>query len=76
MRTTTLGAGEMAQWLRALAALAEDLGSVPRAHIEAHNLPITPFPGDPKPLLITIGARHVYDMHTYMQAKHSFTSNK
>ena len=29
--------GEMAQQLRALAALAEDLGSVPSKHMVAHN---------------------------------------
>jgi hypothetical protein len=27
----------MAQWLRALAALPEDLGSVPRTHVADHN---------------------------------------
>ena len=32
-----LGAGEMAQRLRALAALVEDLGSVLNIHISAHN---------------------------------------
>jgi hypothetical protein len=32
-----LGAGEMAQWLRALAALSEDLDSIPSSHMAAHN---------------------------------------
>jgi hypothetical protein len=32
-----LGAGKMAQWLRALAVLAENLGSVSRAHMMAPN---------------------------------------
>jgi hypothetical protein len=31
------GAGEMAQWLRALVVLPEDPGSVPSTHCEAHN---------------------------------------
>jgi hypothetical protein len=31
------GAGEMAQWLRALAALPEVLSSIPRNHMVAHN---------------------------------------
>jgi hypothetical protein len=31
------GAGETAQWIRAL-ALAEDLGLIPSTHMEAHNL--------------------------------------
>jgi hypothetical protein len=30
-------AGEMAQRLRALAALPEDLGSIPNTHMAAHN---------------------------------------
>jgi len=29
--------GEMAQWLRALVALPEDLGWVPNTHMVAHN---------------------------------------
>ena len=33
------GVGEMAQWLRTLAALAEDLSSVPSTYMVAHNLP-------------------------------------
>jgi hypothetical protein len=31
------GAGEMAQWLRALASLPEDLGLIPSTHIRVHN---------------------------------------
>jgi hypothetical protein len=31
------GAGEMAQWLRALAALPEVLSSIPSNHMVAHN---------------------------------------
>jgi hypothetical protein len=31
------GVREMAQWLRALAALAKDLGLVPSTHRVAHN---------------------------------------
>jgi hypothetical protein len=32
-----LEAGEMAQWLRALAALPEDPGSIPSTHMTAHT---------------------------------------
>ena len=32
-----LGAGEMAQWLRALTILPENLGSIPSNHMVAHN---------------------------------------
>jgi hypothetical protein len=31
------GAGEMAQWLRALVALAEDSGAVPSSYLLAHK---------------------------------------
>ena len=34
---TKAGAGEMPQWLRALAAPSKDLGSIPSTHMEAHN---------------------------------------
>lgn len=32
-------AGEVAQWLEALAALSEDLGSIPSIYVAAHNCP-------------------------------------
>lgn len=32
-----LGAGERAQWLKTLSALLENLGSIPRTHLAAHN---------------------------------------
>jgi hypothetical protein len=33
----SLGAGMLAQWLRALADLPEDLSSIPSTQMEAHN---------------------------------------
>ena len=45
MLTPYLGAGEAAQWLRALAALLEDLGSTPQHPHGSSPLSITPFPG-------------------------------
>lgn len=39
IKTQILGAGEMAEWLLELGALAEDLGSIPSAHVKAHNHP-------------------------------------
>lgn len=33
----SLGAKEMSHWLRAVAALAKDRGSVPHTYIVAHN---------------------------------------
>ena len=35
--SNSLGAGEMAQWLRALTALPEVLSSIPSNHMVAHN---------------------------------------
>jgi hypothetical protein len=32
-----LGAGDMAQWLRALTALSEDISSIPGNHMVAHT---------------------------------------
>ena len=43
-------AGEMAQWLRALADIAEDQSSVSSAHIGKHLWPVTPVSGDLMPL--------------------------
>ena len=37
MKNLILGAGEMAQWLRALTALPEFLSSIPSNHMVAHN---------------------------------------
>jgi hypothetical protein len=37
----------MAQEFRALAALSEDPGSVPRIHMRANNSLLTPVPEDP-----------------------------
>lgn len=32
-----VAAEEMVQWLKALVVFAEDLGSIPRTHVAAHN---------------------------------------
>ena len=37
LKKMELEAGEMAQWLRVLAILPEDPGSVPSTHVVAHN---------------------------------------
>jgi hypothetical protein len=58
--------GEMALWLRALAALAEDLG--PGTHMSAPNHLIL-VPWFQYPLLDAEGTRHACGTHTYMQAK-------
>ena len=50
MQKIHLGAGEMAQQLRALAALPEDLSSISQHPHGSSQLSITPVPGDPAPL--------------------------
>jgi hypothetical protein len=37
IKKISFGAGEMAQWLRALTALPKVLSSIPSNHIVAHN---------------------------------------
>jgi hypothetical protein len=37
VKNVKFGAGEMAQWLRALTALPEVLSSIPSNHMVAHN---------------------------------------
>jgi hypothetical protein len=44
--------------LRALAVLAEDLGSVPSTHTGAHSLLLLQFQGIQHPLLDTVGTAH------------------
>jgi hypothetical protein len=39
----------MAQYLRAVATLPEDPGSIPSTHMEAHSCLLTLVPGDPTP---------------------------
>ena len=53
----------MAQWLRALVALAEALGSVPSTHIAAYN-GLTPLLED-----LMLWALRSCDAHTYMVGK-------
>lgn len=66
-------AGEMSQQLRELASLTEVPGSLPSTHMVAHNHPITPIAGDLIPFL---NSRHAHGTLTYMQATHSYRSNK
>jgi hypothetical protein len=52
-----LGAGEMAQRLRVQAVLPEDPGSIPSAHMAAHNC-------------LQLQYQGIRQTQTYMQAKH------
>jgi hypothetical protein len=68
-----LKAGEMVQWLRALAALPEVSGSYPRSqHPYAGSQPsVTPFPGDVMPFSdLWRHCMYVVHRHT-MQVKYS-----
>ena len=60
-------AGEVAQWLRALAALVEDLGSVPSTHTVCNPIWCI--------LLASMGIRHACSAHTYMQSTHTHKNN-
>lgn len=44
----------MAQWLRELVALPEDIDLTPSTHMAAHNMPVTPVSGDPPPSLVSL----------------------
>lgn len=59
----------MAQQLRALVDLAENLGLVLITHMVTWRLSVTPVPGDiSPPLLVYVGVSH-----TYMQTKYPYT---
>lgn len=47
LKIMACGAVDMAQWLRTLVTLTEDLDLIPRTHMAAHKLPVSPVPGDP-----------------------------
>ena len=70
-----MGAGEMAQQLNALGITAEVLGSI----IVTIWLTITYNSSSrgSDPILVTsLRIRHTFGVHTYRQAKHSYTYNK
>ena len=63
----------MAQQLRALAVLKENLGLVPNSHTVAHNQLSIQFQELYPPLLASEGNQATHDTQTCMQAKHSQT---
>jgi len=68
-----LGAGELAQWLRTLAALLEDLGWILSNYIHGSSqLAVGPIPGALKPSFGLCG-QQVSNRQTYVQARHSYT---
>jgi hypothetical protein len=58
----------MAQWLRALDVLAEDLGSAPSTYVAAYSLLLRECP-----LLTFLGNKHT---HACLQSQWSYTQNK
>ena len=66
----------MAQLLRALAALAEDRGSVSSAYMVAHNCLPFHFQGLQHPFLTSMDTNNTHGTHTYMQAKHPLHTKK
>jgi hypothetical protein len=66
-------AGEMmAHWLRALAVLPEDPGSIPSTHMAAQNHSITLVPGG----LIPSSDLQRHQAHTWYTGKHPYTQNQ
>jgi hypothetical protein len=63
-RESVSGTGEMAQQLRALAALPEDPGLIPSTHTAAHKASISPVLGDPR-LFLPLGAPGVQVGHRH-----------
>lgn len=66
------GAGQNAQWQRALAVIAEDLGLTPGTLMVAHNQQYVCFQGIQSPLLPSENTRHGNSTHVHMQTKHKY----
>jgi hypothetical protein len=62
-QTNQCQAVEMAQCIRILLVLAEDLSSIPSIHKAAHNHPYFQFQGIQPPLLESVVPRHGHDEH-------------
>lgn len=62
--------GQRVQWLRTLAILAEDPGSIPSTHMVLHNHLSLQSQGIQCPLLNSVAIRHTHGAQIYMQAKH------
>lgn len=73
LRRQQQGAGEMAQWLRALASLLEKLGSIPSTLEVAHNHIKVQFQEFLRCCTNTLHSMSIVQRHT--QAKHPYTEN-
>lgn len=71
-KTITVGLGQMAQMLRALAVLVEKHSSVPSTHMLSYNLPYLQFQELWCPLLASKGTRHACNAWPFMKIKHSY----
>jgi hypothetical protein len=67
-----VGLREMAQWLRALAALPEDSGLSPSTHVALHSHPKLQSQED----LVTEDTDYVYTVHKHMCRKDTHTHKK
>lgn len=65
----------MAQKLRALVVLAEDLARIPSIHKAAHNHPQLQSQGT-CPILASVVTRQAHEAQTQMQAKHLYTERE
>lgn len=66
LRGKRRGSGEMGQQLRTLAALLEDLGSIPSAHMVAHSQLLPTIPGVLMPSPGFCITRHASGTQTYI----------
>lgn len=62
------GVGEVIPWVRALAALGEDIGLILSQH-GGPPLSVTPVPGVPCPLLASSGTRHACGAHIHIHVQ-------
>ena len=59
-----------------MAALLEDLGSIPSTHTGSSQPSIIPVPGDPTPFLSGLSRYQTHMRYTNIQGKYSYAYNK
>lgn len=57
----------MAQWFRVLATALKDLGLIRSTQQGSLLPPVTPVPGIQRPLLSSVGTRHIHGTYILMQ---------
>lgn len=70
-----MGLVRLERWLRALAALAEGMGSIPSTYTMDHNQLAPLFQRIWCPLLTSTVTRHTHGKQTYMEIKLSYNKD-